>query len=52
MEKEKAYEVTIDELGRVVLPIAIRKELGLDIGTPMQALLYEADGEVLVKITS
>ena len=49
---EKAYDLTVDEIGRILLPGAIREKLGMEAGRPVKVELYEADGVVMIKVAS
>jgi len=48
--KETGIARSLDELGRVVLPIEIRKKLGWDIRDSLSIAVDEQDGKVMLTL--
>lgn len=49
MEKPVAVTRRVDELGRIVLPIELRKQAGIEKGEEFQISLRESSGEIVLK---
>ncbi|OUP13960.1 hypothetical protein B5F35_01205 [Anaeromassilibacillus sp. An200] len=49
MEKPVVVTRRVDELGRIVLPIELRKQAGIEKGEEFQISVRESSGEIILK---